>query len=248
VIRDTIKRVVAASARTTPGKNLLHAATAPDRRAERFRDVASWPASVHGFEDLDFLFTSSQLDHGVASLRFDEAALLYRVARAAGPATIVEIGRFKGGSTVLFASAMAEGSTLWSYDLHVPSQQADFQGADLDADLSDALARLGLGDGVELIVGDSRIVELPASPIDILFIDGDHSYEGARTDADRWGPNVREGGHLLFHDAVDTGGYGNVYPGVQRAVAEFIRGSSFAEARGAGTIAHFVKRSGGAAG
>lgn len=248
MIRDTIKRVVAASTRTTAGKHLLHAATAPDRRAERFRDVESWPAPVQGFEDLDFLFTSSQLDHGVASLRFDEAALLYRVARAAGPATIVEIGRFKGGSTVLFASAMAEGSTLLSYDLHVPAEQAEFQGADLDAELSDALARLGLDNGVELIVGDSRTVELPPSPIDILFIDGDHSYEGARADADRWGPHVREGGHLLFHDAVDTGSYGNVYPGVQRAVAEFIEGSSFSRARGAGTIAHFVKVPAGEAG
>ena len=31
---------------------------------------------------------------------------------------------------------------------------------------------------------------------------------------------VRPGGHLLLHDAVDTGGYGNVYPGVARAVGE----------------------------
>jgi predicted O-methyltransferase YrrM len=246
-MRETIKRLIAASARTTAGKQLLHAATAPDRRAERFRDVDAWPASVRGFEDLDFLFTSSQLDHGVASLRFDEAALLYRLARGAHPITIAEIGRFKGGSTILIASAMAEGSTLWSYDLHVPAR-ADLQGAELDAELSDALNRLGLAAGVKLIVGDSRSVELPPGPIDMLFIDGDHSYEGALADAVRWGPQVREGGHLLFHDAVDTSSYGNTYPGVQRAVAEFVRGSSFVEARGAGTIAHFVKGQAGEAG
>ena len=107
MIRDAIKRALAASVRTTPGKHVLHAATAPDRRAQRFPDVTTWPEKARGFEDLDFLFTSSQLDHGVASLRFDEAALLYRLVRHCGRATIVEIGRFKGGSTLLMASAMA---------------------------------------------------------------------------------------------------------------------------------------------
>jgi predicted O-methyltransferase YrrM len=242
MIRDAIKRAVAASVRTTPGKHMLHAATAPDRRAERFGDVTDWPATVRGFEDLDFLFTSSQLDHGVASLRFDEAALLYRLARDAGTATIVEIGRFKGGSTLLMASAMAAGSTLWSYDLHIPAR-SDLLGADLDDELADALKRLGVQDGVRLVVGDSRTVEIPPGPFDVLFIDGDHSYEGARADFERWSPHVSEGGHLLFHDAVDTGSYGNVYPGVQRAVAEVITGGSFAAARGAGTIAHFVRSS-----
>lgn len=246
MIRDAIKRAVAASVRTTPGKHLLHAATAPDRRAERFTEISDWPAAARGFEDLDFLFTSSQLDHGVASLRFDEAALLYRLARDAGAATIVEIGRFKGGSTLLMATAMAAGSTLWSYDLHI-APRPDLVGADLDAELLDALQRLGVDAGVHLEVGDSRTVDLPPGPFDILFIDGDHSYEGAKADFERWGPHVREGGHLLFHDAIDTGSYGNVYPGVQQLVADVLRSPSFEAAEGAGTIAHFVcRRSDGA--
>jgi predicted O-methyltransferase YrrM len=240
VIRNSIKRAVAASVRTTPGKHLLHAATEPDRRAERFADVVAWPTTVRGFEDLDFLFTSSQLDHGVASLRFDEAALLYRLVRDAGVATIAEIGRFKGGSTLLMAAAMATGSTLWSYDLHVPARP-DLVGADLDAELAAALERLGVSGGVHLVVGDSLKVEIPQGQIDLLFIDGDHSYEGTKADFERWSPHVRDRGNLLFHDAIDTASYGNVYPGVQRAVAEVARRSSFVAARGAGTIAHFVR-------
>ena len=240
MIRDAIKRAVAASARTTPGKHLLHAATAPDRRAERFPDVPRWPTSVQGFEDLDFLFTSSQLDHGVASLRFDEAALLYRLARDVGTGTVVEIGRFKGGSTVVFSAALAGGSALWSYDLHVPARPG-LHGAELDDELRAALERLGLLRQVHLVVGDSRTVELPPGPYDIVFVDGDHSYEGARADAERFGPGLRPGGHLLFHDAVDTASYGNVYPGVQRAAAELARDARFAQAEGAGTIAHCAR-------
>lgn len=52
--------------------------------------------------------------------------------------------------------------------------------------------------------------------IDVLFIDGDHSYEGCKADIDAWSPSVNAGGVLLFHDA-DEGG-----PGILRAITEFI--------------------------
>ena len=189
---------------------------------------------------LQFLFTSSQLNHGVASLRFDEAALLYRLADGRGLATIAELGRFKGGSTFILASGMHEGSTLWSVDLHVPLTP-DLPGEDLDLDLVRALERFGLERSVRLVVGNSRTVELPPGPLDLLFVDGDHSYDGARADFDRWGALVRPGGHVLFHDAVDTGGYGNVYPGIVRLVAEIDAESGFSRASGAGSIAQFVR-------
>jgi hypothetical protein len=51
------------------------------------------------------------------------------------------------------------------------------------------------------------------------------------------------GGHLVLHDAVDTGGYGNVYPGVTRAVAELLGRGGFARERDAGTMAHLVRHS-----
>jgi cephalosporin hydroxylase len=36
--------------------------------------------------------------------------------------------------------------------------------------------------------------------IDVLFIDGDHSYQGVKADFDLWSPLVRPGGHVIFHD------------------------------------------------
>ena len=44
------------------------------------------------------------------------------------------------------------------------------------------LARYGLEAKVHLHVADSRTVEPPPEPLELLFIDGDHSYEGARAD------------------------------------------------------------------
>lgn len=40
------------------------------------------------------------------------------------------------------------------------------------------------------------------SQLDVLFIDGDHSYEGARYDFFRYGRMVKKGGLILLHDIV----------------------------------------------
>lgn len=242
-MRETIKDLVARGSRTAVGKHLLHAATRPEVTAERFADVSAWPERVDGFEDLAFLFTSSQLNHGVASLRFDEAAFLFGLVRDLGQARIVEIGRFKGGSTFIMASAMGPGSTLESYDLHVALRD-DLQGPDLDRELEGALSRYGLSGDVRLVVGDSRTIDLPEPGLDLLFVDGDHTYEGAASDLARWTPLVRPGGHVVLHDAVDTGGYGTVYPGITRAVAELVAQGEFVPAHGAGTMAHLRRRAG----
>ncbi|HZQ82802.1 MAG TPA: class I SAM-dependent methyltransferase [Gaiellaceae bacterium] len=236
MLKDLVRRL----GRTPVGKNLIHAAVLRDPSTMRFRNVEQWPADVRGFEDLAFMFSSNQLNHGVASLQFDEAALLFRLARDAQSGPFAEIGRFKGGSTIVFAAALPDGVELWSYDLHV-ALRADMPGAELDEELRTALERYGLAGKVHLVVADSRTVEPPSRELELLFVDGDHSYEGAKADFERWGAFVRAGGHLLFHDAVDTGGYGNVYPGVARLVAEIERNGGWKRQAGAGSIAHFVK-------
>lgn len=233
-----LKELVRRLGRTSAGKNLIHATVMRDPAAMRFGTVADWPELLVGFEDLAFLFSSNQLNHGVASLQIDEAALLYRLGRSATTGPVVEIGRFKGGSTFIFAASMRDGVELWSYDLHV-ALRPDLPGERLDAELRAALDHYGLAHKVHLIVGDSRTAQPPARPLELLFIDGDHSYEGAKADYEVWGPRVRPGGHMLFHDAVDTGGYGNVYPGVAQLVSEI--GPDWERQRDVGSIAHFTK-------
>jgi len=38
-------------------------------------------------------------------------------------------------------------------------------------------------------------------PADLVFVDGDHSEQGVRTDWELWSPLVAPGGVMLFHDA-----------------------------------------------
>jgi len=61
----------------------------------------------------------------------------------------------------------------------------------------------------------------PWDSIDVLFIDGDHSYEGCAADINVWYPHMAEHGVMLFHDCDKTS------PGVVVAVHEFIKEHQF---------------------
>jgi predicted O-methyltransferase YrrM len=209
-------------------------------RDATFTTLEAWPQSVTGFEDLAFLFSSNRANMGIASLAFDEAAHLFRVVREPGVETVVEIGRFRGGSTFLIAAALAEGARLHSYDTHAKLGDP----ARADDPLRRALARYGLESRVELIVADSTTAAPPAAPCDVVFVDGDHSYAGARADYLHWRPFLRPGGHLLFHDAARERRYVSWYDGSATVAEEIARDDTdtFRRVPAPGSLAHFVRR------
>ena len=57
--------------------------------------------------------------------------------------------------------------------------------------------------------------------VDVIFIDGDHSYEGCKADIDNWYPQMADGGVMCFHDCDETS------PGVVQAVEEFVANNKF---------------------
>lgn len=71
-------------------------------------------------------------------------------------------------------------------------------------------------EGTIFIQGDSREIKIPRK-VDVLFVDGDHSYEGCKADIDNWYPQMAENGVMLFHDADETS------PGVVKAIKEFVK-------------------------
>lgn len=253
-MKRRILHLLVAAARTPLGTRVLHAILREDPtlarepfvqqilRSVRFRTASELPESLDGFEDLAFLFSSNQFNFGLALMPFDEAAYLYRLTRRLGPATIAEIGRFKGGSTFLIAAAMDESSELWSYDLHVKLTQ-EVRGAELDEELRDALRRYGLDERVHLVVADSRSAEPPPQPCDLVYVDGDHSYEGVRGDYDHWRRFVRPGGNLLFQDAAAPREFSTRHEGVARLMEEIAieDGRYFTRVGGAGSIVHFAR-------
>jgi predicted O-methyltransferase YrrM len=251
-------RIVRAAARTRIGERALWSLASTDpqlliealgarlNRDPSFGALEEWPETVDGFDDLAFLFSSTQLNHGVVSLAIDEAAYLFRLVRSLGPGTIAEIGRYKGGSTMLIAAAMDPDATLWSYDVHVKLAET---GADSDAEVELALARYGLEDRVHLLVADSKTAPPPADGCRLVFVDGDHAYASVRGDYENWRGAVLPGGHLLFHDAVSLRPFAVRDAEVARLMDEIRRddGEQFREVGGAGGLLHFVRTDAAAA-
>jgi len=105
---------------------------------------------------------------------------------------ILEIGRLLGGSTIVLGTGMGKDSHLTSIDNILRG---------CDKTLEKALEILGIRDHVTLITADANSVDSLFDYYDLIFIDGDHSYNGVSRDYNKWKYSVRRGGHLLFHDA-----------------------------------------------
>jgi len=138
------------------------------------------------FENLIWLFTSDKNSRGVVRLNIAEGALLYKYCRKKSDGTLLEIGRKHGGSTALMAAALDEGF-LYSVDIVSHSQVATHTEL--------------WHDKIQFITEDSRVVHWDKD-IDLLFIDGDHSYEGVKNDINRFSSFVRHGGFVIFHDVI----------------------------------------------
>ena len=137
-----------------------------------------------------------------------EMEYLFTVARQARRG-ILEIGRLNGGSVFVMACA-APNVPIYSIDCAPQNDEL----------LRALFAQHGIGDNVRLIVGDSHSKHPQVTDIDVLFIDGDHSYQGCMGDIVNWYDHLVVRGHLLFHDAYCG------HWGVQDAIADFMDGHS----------------------
>jgi len=162
----------------------------------------------------------------------DEARLLGTIA-ACTPAegAIVEIGSFKGKSTVMLAK-VAEHYGLGrivAIDPHNSPELLDLE-ADPEAstyqEFLDNIEAAGVAEQVEVHRAYSKDVSNGWNrPIRFLWIDGDHSYDGAKTDFDGFFPHVVARGVVALHDAL------NEYSGPIRVfVEDMLRSGQFGAA------------------
>ena len=80
------------------------------------------------------------------------------------------------------------------------------------------LARNGLSDVVDpLVMTSEEAAAHITGPVELLFIDGDHSYETVRRDAELWLPRLIEGGTVMFHDVATA-----AYNGPRRIVRQMV--------------------------
>jgi predicted O-methyltransferase YrrM len=170
--------------------------------------------------------------HVPGYLMEDEARLLGTIA-ACTPAKgmIVEIGSFKGKSTVMLAKVAAHYglSRIVAIDPHNSPELLDLESNPQASSFQEFLTNIqsaGVADQVEIHRAYSKdAASLWNRPISFLWIDGDHSYQGAKTDFDGFFPHVVPQGIVALHDAL------NVFSGPIRVfVEDMLRSDSFGAA------------------
>ena len=145
----------------------------------------------------------------------DQARALFDAASACRAGDqIVEIGSFRGRSTIVLASAAADGVAIVAIDPHAGNDRGpqEFDGfveqAAGDFDIFQAnLAGAGVADRVRHVRAMSNLAHGQVEgDISVLYIDGAHRYAPARQDIVEWGARVRPGGTLLIHDSFSSVG------------------------------------------
>jgi predicted O-methyltransferase YrrM len=168
----------------------------------------------------------------------DEGDALYDAALRAPAGTWLEIGTYCGKSTVhLGAAALSRDARLVTVDHHRGSEENQPGWEWHDASLVDphtgrletlpslrhALWDAELDATVSVVVGTTQQVALWwATPVTLLFLDGNHTEEVAQHDYAAFARHLVPGGLLLVHDVFENPAEGGrpPYNVVQRALRE----------------------------
>ena len=118
--------------------------------------------------------------------------------------TVVEIGTAGGGTFFALCQIAPADAHIISIDLPGGPFGGGYDPA--DAHIFKTYAKMG--QTLFLIPKDSHdeatkkdlLDRLKGRQIDVLFIDGDHTYEGVKKDFEMYSPFVKKGGVIIFHD------------------------------------------------
>jgi predicted O-methyltransferase YrrM len=131
----------------------------------------------------------------------EEGEALYELARACrGDGVIVEIGSWKGKSTVCLGLGSQDGARVPVYAV---DPHADYRFGDFKTNVE----RAGIADLVRPIASLSQTAaDGFDESIELLFVDGSHEYDLVLEDFEKWVPKVVDGGWVAFHDTTWTDG------------------------------------------
>ena len=165
----------------------------------------------------------------------DECLLLMALAAEVRRGVIVEIGSFRGRSTLALAAGSHRGHGVPVYAVE---PHADFDGVlggrfgPPDRIAFEAnLARSPHAGLVHLVSATSRDAARDWDrEIGLLWIDGDHRYDAVREDVDLWSPFLNAGARIAFDDSTVPG------LGPHTVVAELLAGGGYQRLRVVGKV------------
>jgi predicted O-methyltransferase YrrM len=187
-------------------------------RGTRFaRDLASARAAAREFRTaplepgpaFDYVSSYARGNIRPQPLQIREEILaLLEAVRELEPRRVVEIGTAAGGTLFLFTRVAASDAALVTVDL---PRGGPFGGGYARSSIPLLRSFARPGQRIELVRRDSQqeetareVARRAGGPVDFLFLDGDHRYDGVRRDYELYEPLVRPGGLVALHDVADA--------------------------------------------
>lgn len=136
-----------------------------------------------------------------------ELSRLAEIIAERRPMRILEIGTARGGTLCLLSKLAAPNATIISADL----PGGEFGGGYAWFYIPIFKMFVRQPQKLHLIRGDSHSAEVQSAvrdvlgreKLDLLFIDGDHSYTGVKQDFENYMPMVARGGVIALHDIAE---------------------------------------------
>ena len=145
------------------------------------------------------------------SISTEEGTRLRELAAGVTEGVIVEVGSWRGRSTYALSTGAKEGGNapVFAIDPHEEFDGVfggEFGPPDRRAFYRNML-RTGCWDNVRLVNLSSEVVTPGwTRPVGMLWIDGDHTYEGVKRDVDCWVPFLLPGAPLVLDDTTKRRG------------------------------------------
>jgi predicted O-methyltransferase YrrM len=162
-----------------------------------------------------------------------EGEFLYRIAkRCSGRGVIVEIGSWKGKSTIWLGRGSKDGNNvkIYAVDPHTGSSEHKKNKDDKIWTFEEFKDNMRNAIVDDLIVPIVKTSEEAAkgwnTPVEVLFIDGAHEYDLVKKDFLLWIPHLINGGIIIIHDT--TSCFKPLlpgWPGPKKVAEKFIFGS-----------------------
>ena len=175
-------------------------------------------------------------------LTLPEGELLYNLAKyCQKKGVIVEIGSWKGKSTIWLGKGSKEGKSIEIYaiDPHEGLMKVKEKYQE-NSTLNEFKKNIRTAKVDDIIIPIIKTSEEAATsfdkPIGLIFIDGLHEYEYSKSDFNLWFPKVIYDGYMAFHDTVKPS------MGSKRVVSENVyKSNQFKNVGFVGTITYAQK-------
>lgn len=150
----------------------------------------------------------------------NEGLLLYLLAKRTVKGDVVEIGSWKGKSTVFLGLGCLEAGSgkVYAVDPHKGDYgQVSVNHKSTLSEFKKNIKRARLNEVIVPVIKTSKeAAEKWNKPLGLLFIDGLHDFGNSELDFRLWSPFIKEGGIIAFHDAFCG------YPAIFRVIEKYI--------------------------